>query len=190
MEARVATNSVMRVLIVGGECSGKSSLSDTLAKRLGGVWVPEYARSWVEHTGREVSAGDVDAIVRGQREAGLAAVTHAQRTTGIVIGDTCLLQSLVYSQHYFGFAPGGLEEKAKAELEGAIVFVTDGDIPWVSEIKQRGVPAGRAAVQELLVEQLAAFGKSYTVLRGDLATRLDAAEKILLPLLPPKKPSE
>lgn len=190
MEARVATNSVVRVLIVGGECSGKSSLSEALAKRLGSIWVPEYARGWVERTGREVSAGDVDAIVSGQRAAGVAAVAGAQQTGVVVIQDTCLLQSLVYSRHYFDFVPGGLEEKAKAELEGAIVFVTDGDIPWVSEIKQRGVPAGRAAVQELLVEQLAAFGKSYTLLRGNLATRLDAAEKILLPLLLPKKLSE
>ena len=108
-----------------------------------------------------------------------------------MIQDTCLLQSLVYSQHYFDFIPGGLEEKATAELEQAVVFLADGDIPWVSEIKQRGVPASRAAVQELLVEQLAALGKSYTLLRGDIATRLDEAEKILIPLLrPPKKPSE
>jgi HTH-type transcriptional regulator, transcriptional repressor of NAD biosynthesis genes len=191
MEARVATNRVERVFIVGGECSGKTTLSRGLAERLHAIWVPEYARGWVERTGREVSAKDVDAIVNGQRAAGLQAVAEAQRTGSIVIGDTCLVQSLVYSLHYFAFVPNGLEEKAREELDGAVVFVADGEIPWVSELKQRGVPASRARVQEELVRQLSAFGKSYTLLRGDLATRLDAAEKLLHPLLSlPRKLSE
>ena len=74
MEARMATNSVVRVLVVGGECSGKSTLSKGLAERLGEVWVPEYARGWVERSGREVTAKDVDSIVSGQKAAGFAAV--------------------------------------------------------------------------------------------------------------------
>lgn len=191
MEARMATNSVVRVFIVGGECSGKTSLSQALARRLGAIWVSEYARSWVERTGREVSAADVDAIVSGQKAAGLCSFLEAQRTGAAVIGDTCLVQSLVYSQHYFDFVPAGLEEEARAELKDAVVFVADGDIPWVSELKQRGVPASRALVQEQLIQQLSAFGKDYTLLCGDLPARLEVAEQLLRPLLHlPNKPSE
>lgn len=191
METRVATNSLVRAYFVGGECSGKTSLSQALAERLDAVWVPEYARSWVESTGREVAVADVEAIVSGQKAAGIEAIAKAQLRGVALIGDTCLVQSLIYSQHYFDFVPKGLAEEARAELEGAVVFVADGDIPWVGELKQRGVPAGRALVQERLVRQLNEFGKVYTLLSGDLATRLDAAEKFLRPLLSrPKKPSE
>jgi HTH-type transcriptional repressor of NAD biosynthesis genes len=191
METRVATNSLVRVYIVGGECSGKTSLSQALAERLNAIWVPEYARGWVERTGRQVTAADVEAIVSGQRAEGIEATSKSQRMGAALIADTCLVQSLIYSQHYFDFVPNGLEEKAKAELEGAVVFVADGDIPWVSELKQRGVPAGRAMVQERLVRQLKEFGVAYTLLSGDLATRLEVAEKLLRPLLfRPKKPSE
>ena len=45
----VRAHYTQRIAVVGPESSGKSTLSRQLAERLGGLWVPEYARTLLEH---------------------------------------------------------------------------------------------------------------------------------------------
>ena len=41
-----------RIAILGAESTGKSTLAETLARRHGTLWVPEYLREFVDTMGR------------------------------------------------------------------------------------------------------------------------------------------
>ena len=60
---------MLRVAIIGPESTGKSTLAQQLAEKYHGIYVPEYAREYVEQLqGRPYTYDDVCAIARHQIE--------------------------------------------------------------------------------------------------------------------------
>jgi nicotinamide riboside kinase len=57
---------VKKIVITGPESSGKTTLARFLAERLGTVWVPEFARTYLQHLGRPYHNADLDTILKGQ----------------------------------------------------------------------------------------------------------------------------
>ena len=57
-----------KVGIIGPESSGKSTLARYLAKRYNGIYVPEYARRYVEQLNRPYTQADVELIAHHQIE--------------------------------------------------------------------------------------------------------------------------
>ncbi len=54
------------ITIVGAESSGKTVLAKQLADALSCVWVPEFAREYLEKLGRPYEIEDLEEIARGQ----------------------------------------------------------------------------------------------------------------------------
>ena len=95
-----------RVVVTGSECTGKTTLAKALAEHYGTVWVPEYSRQFVLEKGAAPVYRDVDSIARGQialEDSLAAAASH------LLIQDTDLLSTVVYSRHYYGDCPGWVE---------------------------------------------------------------------------------
>ena len=59
---------VIRVVVTGSECTGKTTLAEALAESYGTVAVPEYARLFVGEKGAAPAYRDVETIARGQIE--------------------------------------------------------------------------------------------------------------------------
>ncbi len=57
---------VKRVAIIGPECTGKSDLSQYLAEHFNTVWVPEYARGYIDNLTRPYEEQDLLTISHGQ----------------------------------------------------------------------------------------------------------------------------
>ena len=82
-----------KIVLIGPECTGKTTLARALADRLGGVYVPEYSRPYSirvrSEQGRNLTLDDVMPIVRGQiaAEAGAAAIIVSNHG-GRVLGQT------------------------------------------------------------------------------------------------------
>ena len=55
-----------KIVIIGAECSGKSTLCEALAKELKTVWVPEYARAYLDQLDHSYEERDLLAIAQGQ----------------------------------------------------------------------------------------------------------------------------
>ena len=57
-----------KIVIIGPESTGKSTLCEGLAAHFQSDWVPEYAREYLLHHGKQYQFTDLMTIARGQLE--------------------------------------------------------------------------------------------------------------------------
>ncbi|HEY9178532.1 MAG TPA: ATP-binding protein [Flavipsychrobacter sp.] len=92
-------SNIKKIVVIGPESTGKSTLSAALAKELGTVWVPEYAREYLEHLGRTYEQQDLLEIAKGQLELEDKLETKANK---LLVCDTDLHVIKVWSNARYG----------------------------------------------------------------------------------------
>ena len=170
---------VIRVVVTGSECTGKTTVAEALAESYGTTAVPEYLRQFVREKGAAPAYRDVEAIARGQIELENAAAREARN---LLIQDTDLLSTLIYSRHYYGECPRWIEEALEERLAG-LYLLADIDIPWVPDGDQRDRPLQREEMQELFRRALAERGARVVEIRGSLNERWKSARTAIDELL-------
>ena len=166
------------VYFVGAHSTGKTTLAEALAESYSTAAVVEYARQFVLEKGAAPAYRDVGAVARGQIELEDAGAREASRrgaTTGIVIQDTDLVSTVIYSHHYYGECPPWIEE-ALDERPADLYLLTDIDGPWVPDGDQRDRPDQREEMQELFRRTLAERGERVVELRGSRDERFATAK--------------
>jgi NadR type nicotinamide-nucleotide adenylyltransferase len=148
-------------VVTGSESTGKTLLAQQLAEHFGVPWVAEFARDYAERKPGELSAADVDAIGRGQVRREDAAGESAR---GLIILDTDLVSTLVYSDQYYGFIPEWIPDTAKARLAD-LYLVCDIDVPWVADTV-RDAQHARPAMHRAFLRHLEELGATYRLVRG------------------------
>lgn len=166
LSADVYAAYVQRVAFIGGESSGKTTLAQVLAERLGTAWVPEFGRTLWEQQGGELQAQDLLRIAATQPQHEDRAAPHAHRW---LFCDTTPLVTLGYSGWMFGTAPEPLQRAAARAYD--LLFLCAPDIPF----EQDGTRVGqefRMQQHTWYLQQLQARGVDYVLLEGDLETRI------------------
>lgn len=156
---------MLRIVITGPECTGKTTLAQALADRLHAPCIPEAARTYVEMKGikgHELTVDDVGPIAR----AHVAAEDLARAMNPpVIVLDTDLISTVAYSRHYYGACADWIEAEARTRSTG-LYFLCAPDIPWVSDgVRDR--PENREQMFEHFRWTLAEFGIEPTVIRGD-----------------------
>ncbi|MFE3971463.1 AAA family ATPase [Stenotrophomonas sp. YIM B13575] len=166
LSAEVYAAYVQRVAFIGGESSGKTTLAQVLAERLGTAWVPEFGRTLWEQQGGELQVQDLLRIAVTQPQHEDQAAQHAHRW---LFCDTTPLVTLGYSGWMFGTAPEPLQRAAARTYD--LLFLCAPDIPF----EQDGTRVGqefRMQQHVWYLQQLQARGVDYVLLEGDLETRI------------------
>ena len=166
-----------RIAILGAESSGKSTLSEALARHYGTLWVPEYLREFVDAQGRVPHEEDQYGIALTQRAREDAAAAQA---SCLLFCDTTPLMTALYSRVYWGRVDAQLAA-LDARHDYAWTFVTAPDTPWEPDGLQRESEEVRQAVHRMLLETLAARAIPYVLLEGALAHRIAQVETLLGP---------
>ena len=157
-----------RVCLTGAECTGKTTLAARLAHHVASPWVPEFAREYALSTGRPLMFDDVGAIARGQM-----ALEDAVATDGLLILDTDLISTVVYSRHHYGGCPEWVVAEAQARLAD-LYLLMDIDVPWTADdVRDSGVR--RQALHTEFAATLAAFDARVVMISGDWEARFAAA---------------
>lgn len=146
-----------RVVLIGPECTGKTSLALALASRYGVPCAPEHAREYVLLHGHALTFDDVLPIARAQRqgeEAAIAAAAHQEAP--LVLLDTDLVSTAVYSHHYYGRCPPWVESEARARV-AELYLLHHVDVEWVADGQQRQQPERRAELFDLFRSTLQAL---------------------------------
>lgn len=170
---------MIRVVVTGSECTGKTTLARALGEHYGAPWVPEYARQFVLEKGAAPTTRDVESIARGQiaLEDSLAA-----GAPDLLIQDTDLLSTVVYSRHYYGDCPGWVEDALRNRA--ADLYLLAGiDVPWAPDGDQRDRPHRREEMQALFREALRSRNMRTLDVQGSHEERMAAATRAVDGLL-------
>jgi NadR type nicotinamide-nucleotide adenylyltransferase len=160
---------MIRVVVTGSECTGKTTLSQCLAQHYETVWVPEYARQFVLEKGAAPDRTDVDAIAHGQ-----LALENAQAAVArdLLIQDTDLLSTLVYSHHYYGDSPTWIEETLRRRVPD-LYLLAGIDVPWVPDGDLRDRGDRREEMQQLFRQALLDRDFEFIEVSGSVEERLE-----------------
>ena len=153
---------MFKVGIIGPEATGKSSLAQYLAKRYKGVYVPEYARTYVEQKGSlDVNYDELCAIARHQIEE-MKLIAKSQEP--IAFFDTELIVTKVWFDYAFGRAPEWLEEAIK-QYPMDVYLLTYPDLPWTQDgARYNGSDAMRMELFERYEAEIQALDIPYYII--------------------------
>ncbi len=118
---------------------------------------------------------DVEAIAHGQiaLEDSMAA-----KASQLLIHDTDLLSTIVYSQHYFGDCPLWIEA-ALLDRQADLYLLAGIDVPWVPDGDHRDRGDRREEMQELFTRALEEFQLPWIEISGSREHRLERATRHL-----------
>ena len=170
---------IVKIVLFGPESTGKTTLSTQLARHYHTVWVPEFAREYLQdkwnNERKTCENSDLIPIAEGQMRLENELAKKADK---VLICDTDLLETKVYSQEYYGgFVDPKLDEAAKVN-EYDLYLLTYIDTPWEAD-DLRDRPELRKEMFDAFKKSLKDHGKNYILLKGDKATRLKAAVKAI-----------
>jgi HTH-type transcriptional repressor of NAD biosynthesis genes len=168
----------LRVAIIGAESTGKTTLAKALADRYRTVWVPEFARGYLEGKGTPCEWDDMTCIAEGQAATEDALAEVANR---LVFCDTTLQVTRAWSDHYFGRVPDRVVEidrKRRYDL----TLLTGLDVPWVGD-GLRDCPNTRQRLHDRFLGELRQWSRPYEILSGPPEARvsqaIEAIERVL-----------
>ncbi|MFJ3640582.1 AAA family ATPase [Streptomyces sp. NPDC090108] len=196
-----------RVVVLGAESTGTTTLSRDLATALRARGGPHALTRWVPEYGRELTVAKLAAARAVAGPAGpLPTVAdldwhdtdfelvahrqnrseqHAARTGGpVLVCDTDALATTVWQERYRGRATGPVHEAAAAMPPRALYLLTsDEDVPFDDDGLRDGEHL-RPWMTGRFRDVLTASGAAWRELRGDRPTRLaaalDAVDRLLL----------
>ncbi len=167
----------IKVVLFGPESTGKTTLSRHLARHYNSVWVPEYAREFLQNKWnnerKTCEPQDLLPIARGQMKL---ENKLAQKTNTVLICDTDLLETKVYSEAYYVGSCDPLLEKYALENKYDLYFLTYIDTPWEAD-DLRDKPNERERMFREFEQELIKQNRPYVLLKGNKKTRLEYAIK-------------
>jgi NadR type nicotinamide-nucleotide adenylyltransferase len=178
---------IVKVVIFGPESTGKTTLSTQLARYYNTVWAPEFAREYLQNKWNNYrkTCEDIDIIPIAEGQMKLEN-NLAKKADKILICDTDLLETKVYSQEYYGgFVDPKLDEAAKTN-QYDLYLLTYIDTPWEAD-DLRDRPGMRLEMFNAFEKALKDHNKNYILLKGDKETRLKKAVKVIDKILESKK---
>ena len=171
---------VKRVVLLGAESTGKTTLAAVLAKAFDTEWVGEYAREYVDLKVALPTLKDIPFIARGQMKREEQAARQANR---VLICDTGLMMTAIYSRYYLGSCPRWIEEESQRRRYD-LTLLTDTDIPWEPDSIQRDGPVVRDQIQRLIRTELDARDIPYDLISGSPEDRAAHATELVRGLFP------
>lgn len=162
---------MFRIVLIGAESTGKSTLCLQLADYFQAPFSREYVRDFVDTKQRAIQRSDLEAIVNGQIRYEQRACEQANP---LVFHDTNLLSNAVYADYYFQERPPALERSLAQSQYDLYLFCQD-DIPWIADKQQRESPEVRTAIQKCFHQVLGASPIPTVRIEGSLDHRLKTA---------------
>jgi NadR type nicotinamide-nucleotide adenylyltransferase len=127
-----------KIVVIGPESTGKSTLCAHLADYYNTLWCPEFAREYLLKNGTSYTINDLISIAKGQLDAQKNHIQFVQTQidqTGVVkplIIDTDMYVMKVWAEYVFGNCPTFiLDEINKQHYD--LYLLCKPDIPWVKD---------------------------------------------------------
>ena len=168
------------IIITGAESTGKSVLTERLAKYFQVPFIPEFARNYIENLNGKYQYNDVEHIAKKQVQELTA---FNQLNLPWIFSDTWLIITKIWFEEVFGIVPKWLKpeiEKSKIDL----FLICDTDLPWIPDTVRENGGEKRLYLQKRYIETISKYGFNYEIISGkneirfqNAITRLKQLEK-------------
>ncbi len=163
-----------KIVLTGPESSGKTTLAETLAEYYQTMWVPEYARFYVENLGRPYTELDLLEIAKEQ----LRQEDHtAAQVSNILFCDTDLITISIWQKEIFNGSFHWINQEIKERHYDAYLLCAP-DIPWEPD-PLRENPDDRERLYKRYEEELMSLNKNFIRVSGTIEERLEQATNFL-----------
>ena len=161
-----------RILILGPESTGKSTLAEKLARHFAEPWVPEVAREYLEKLDRPYAYDDLLQIGKQQMRT---EDELAMQANNYLFCDTDLRVIQVWSQHRFGKVDPWVLEEIALRTYGLILLCAP-DLPWQADpLREHPELKMRQQFFEVYQQLSQASGIPWILISGDTDKRLSTA---------------
>ncbi|MGN6530404.1 MAG: AAA family ATPase [Ginsengibacter sp.] len=141
---------VKKIVVIGPESTGKSTLCEKLAAHYNTLWVPEYAREYLQKNGCNYKYEDLLTIAKGQIELeegiryqvagiryGVSDTRYQSHISNLIphalFIDTDLYVIKVWSEFVFNKCENWILNRI-AERKYDLYLLCDTDLPWVEDV--------------------------------------------------------
>ncbi len=178
---------LIKVVLFGPESTGKTTMSELLAKHYDTVWVAEYAREYLQekwnNERKTCEDSDLIPIAEGQIALENKLAAKADR---ILICDTDLLETKVYSEEYYGGFVHPELDKYALKNQYDLYLLTNIDTPWEAD-DLRDRPDQRQEMYLAFEDTLIKYKRPYIKLNGSIKDRVQLAKLEIDKLLQNRK---
>lgn len=130
MGEKSANNMTRRIVILGPESTGKSTLTEELAIHYNTSWAPEYAREYLTHHGNDYTYDDLLIIAR--RQLALEDETVSAANNGLVFIDTDMYVMKIWCEFVYGRCHQWILDRI-AERKYSLYLLCNVDLPWTAD---------------------------------------------------------
>jgi NadR type nicotinamide-nucleotide adenylyltransferase len=166
-----------RILILGPESTGKSTLAADLAAHFREPWVPEFAREYLEKLNRAYDFEDLSVIAKGQIELEDELAQNAKK---FLFVDTDLRVIKVWSEHKFDIVHDWILEEIERRTYSKIL-ITDVDLPWEADPLREHPELGmRMYFLDKYLDLASKSGFPFQLISGERTIRLETSINFIL----------
>ncbi|WP_216629374.1 AAA family ATPase [Taibaiella lutea] len=169
-----------RIVIIGPESTGKSTLTQQLARHFNATGIDEYARTYLRDIDRRYVQQDLLAIGKGQTalEDAVAKNTNSKW----LFCDTDLYVLKVWSESKYGTCDEWiLQEIAQRKYD--LYILTDIDMPWEDDpLREHPEPEMRQHFFDIYKDIVIQSGVPFVIVQGNEQERLKRAIQAILML--------
>jgi nicotinamide riboside kinase len=163
------------VVITGAESTGKSMLTRQLSHFYQSPSFSEYAREYIEKTGRNYTHDDVVSIALMQNAQMKKSYTLNSQ---YVFFDTWLVITMVWFEVVFGKVPRWIPETIRTTPVD-LFLLCETDLPWVPDMFRENGGDMRESLQNRYIELINRFGFNYKLVSGHSEERFKNAVEFI-----------
>jgi NadR type nicotinamide-nucleotide adenylyltransferase len=123
-----------KIVIIGPESTGKSTLCEALANHYNTIWCKEYAREYLLKNGTDYSYDDLLTIAKGQlklEDEAVQKLSQINTSTKLII-DTDMYVMKVWCEFVFGKCHNQIIQQAAARNYD-MYLLCNVDLPWAKD---------------------------------------------------------
>ena len=173
-----------KIVVIGPESTGKSTLCKLLASHYHTSWVPEYAREYLEENGTDYTFDDLLKIAKGQIESEDKIALENQiafeenkvpKENQFLFIDTDMYVMKVWCEYVFNQCHSKILNFI-AERKYDAYLLCDVDLPWVAdELREYPDLKVREKLFHFYKDLLVNQSTPWTIISGDYEARLKNA---------------
>ena len=174
---------LIKVVIIGPESTGKSTLCTQLANHFQSIWCPEYAREYLLKHGTNYTFDDLLAIAKGQVALENEYILKSEKQGPPLFIDTDMYVMKVWCEFVFGKCHRFILDQI-VERKYDLYLLCNTDLPWVKdELREYPDLESRQQLHKIYTDIMINQQTPWVDIKGNYEERLRIAIKAVDDLL-------